>query len=135
MTEPKSFDIRAIAGGTLLALAGCQSTGGGPMLTQTSASTPVAALTAVNENAQACWFRKGKAPFDDLAMVPELDTMTGNPRLLVVGRGHAGSLPKLVIEASGNPVRIRTYGPLTSHSGSGWMNEDIVGWANSRKGC
>jgi hypothetical protein len=100
---------------------------------EVDAANPISVLTAINGNAQKCWRDSGD--FRSLDVVPELDTRAGNPRLLVVERGNAAGLPKLVIEASGNPVKITTYGPLTSSGISARMNDNIIAWSAGRSGC
>ncbi|TCD14540.1 hypothetical protein [Oricola cellulosilytica] len=108
---------------------------GGPLSLEVDAASPVAVLSAINENGQRCWFRAKSKDFARLALVPELDTRVGNPRLLVVERGKASGLPKLVIEASGEPVKITTYGPLSDQSVSARINDDVIAWSTGRKDC
>ncbi len=108
---------------------------GGSLIVEVDSSKAVAVLSTVNENAQKCWMKSGDRAFRQLAVIPELDTRIGNPRLLVVERGKSTGLPKLVIEATGDPVKITTYGPLTSAPVSARINEDVSAWAAGRSAC
>jgi hypothetical protein len=132
----KRRTAQILAVGALAGLAGCQSgeRTGGPLIMEVDA-TAVSMLTNVNENAQKCWIRSGDKEFQGLVVIPELDTRAGNPRLLVVERGKAAGLPKLVIEASGKPVKLATYGPLTASPVSARINDDIIAWTTGRENC
>ncbi|QKV18042.1 hypothetical protein [Oricola thermophila] len=108
---------------------------GGPLIVEVDATNATTVLANVNENAQRCWFRTGERAFRQFAVIPELDTRIGSPRLLVVERGKSAGLPKLVIEANGNPVRITTYGPLANTAISGRINDDVLAWSAGRDSC
>ncbi|WP_425418578.1 hypothetical protein [Oricola indica] len=119
-----------------LVLAGCTGErAGGVLNIEITADKSVEALSVINENAQKCWFRSGDRAFRGLAVIPELDTRIGNPRLLVVERGKSTGLPKLVIEASGDPVKITTFGPLASQPISARINDDVIAWSGGRSAC
>lgn len=99
------------------------------------AAAAVPALQKVNERAHACWIRSGDSAFRSLAVIPELDTRTGKPRILIVERSRPQGLPRFVIEASGTPARIVTYGPLAGQSISGRINTDVARWAAGDASC
>lgn len=100
-----------------------------------AADGPLQLLSAVNENGQKCWIKSGDREFRGLALIPELDTSAGKPRLLIVEKGKAAGLPKLVIEASGDPVKVQTYGPLASSPVSKRINEDVIDWSQNQDDC
>ncbi|MCC0029147.1 MAG: hypothetical protein H6891_02280 [Brucellaceae bacterium] len=77
-----------------LLAAGCQSErpGGAMQIEVAAAAVPV--LQQVNERAHQCWIRSGDRAFRGLAVIPELDTRTGNPRILIVERLKAQGLPR-----------------------------------------
>lgn len=125
--------IQIVFGAALLA--GCQSEGSGPFRAEIAADNGVSALARVNENGQRCWIKGGDRAFRGLALIPELDTTAGKPRLLLVKKGKAGGLPQLVIEASGDPVTLESYGPLASTSASRQFNADIIRWARGDETC
>ncbi|WP_349364821.1 MAG: hypothetical protein ABL307_06150 [Roseitalea porphyridii] len=128
-----------LAAGTalLFVLAGCQAfePPGGPVVAEVDAPSPVAALQRINERGLQCWFRSGEREFRNYAMVPELDTRTGQPRILIVRRGNQQGLPELVITAGGDPVRITTFGPLAGERLSARINADILAWSAGRPTC
>jgi hypothetical protein len=132
----KSAAIAASAA-MMLALAACQSfeAPGGSLTAEVDAPGPVQALQRVNERGLTCWIRSGDRAFRGYALVPELDTRSGDPRILVVRRGNAQGLPQLVISASGDPVRIVTFGPLTGDRLSARINADVLAWSAGRQGC
>lgn len=120
----------------LMALSACQSgPAGQPLNLKVAAASPVSALQTINEAAVKCWHKSGDRAFRDLRTIPELDTSAGNPRLLVVQAGKAQGLPSLVIEASGDPVTISTYGPLATTVTGGRINRDIERWSTGPADC
>ncbi|WP_265519553.1 hypothetical protein [Nitratireductor luteus] len=126
-----------MAGALLLALsaAGCTPEPmGGPLALTVEAETPTIALQHINEKGARCWMRTRDRAFRDLRLVPELDT-AGSPRLLLVHAKRAQGLPVLVIEASGSPVKIETYGPLATTSTGGRVNADIMRWSGGSADC
>ena len=71
----------------LAALSACQSTGS---KTGGENSAAVTLLQHVNENAQTCWIKSKDRDFNGYAVIPELDTQAGRPRILVVDKDPAG---------------------------------------------
>ncbi len=117
-------------------LAACQAEPiGGPLKLEVGATGPVSALQTVNTNGQRCWIKSGDRAFRDYQLVPELDTRTGKPRLLLLRSGRATGLPSLVIEGEDNPVAIITYGKLTSDPLSNRINSDIQRWSAGDNRC
>lgn len=108
---------------------------GGPVVAEVDAPSPVAALQRINERGLECWIRSGDRGFRGYALVPELDTRSGQPRILIVRRGNQQGLPELVIMASGDPVRITTFGPLAGERLSARINGDILAWSAGRPTC
>lgn len=108
---------------------------GGPLKLQIEAREPVAALQRINEEGQRCWMRAGDPAFKALRLVPELDTHSGRPRLLLLKKDQAEGLPGLVIEAAGSPVTVTTYGPLAQTRTGARVNADIMRWSGGVAGC
>lgn len=112
----------------LLVVAGC-----------TSSSPPVRSgnavpvLQRINDAAQRCWIKSGDTAFDDYRVVPELDTQTGKPRILMLRAGKSAGLPVLVIEAENG--RIDAYGPVQNSPLASRINRDIVRWGNGGSAC
>lgn len=122
----------------LLALSACLSGGepiGGPLNGEFEGDDAVSVLQNINSRGLQCWIKSGDKEFKGFALVPELDTRSGRPRILVVKSGQAQGLPQLVIEASGKPIKISTFGPLTQERLSGRINRDIIAWNTGRTSC
>jgi hypothetical protein len=116
----------------MIALASCQSVKpktAGPV--QTVRAVP--ALQRVNARGFDCWIKSGDSAFKKLALVPELDTRAGTPRILVVERGKPQGLPKLVIESAGRGVA--TYGELAGTAVGARIRRDAARWANGGDAC
>ncbi|WP_173931627.1 hypothetical protein [Chelativorans sp. Marseille-P2723] len=73
--------------------------------------------------------------FRNLTLIPELDTTAGRPRILVFDKGKAGGLPLMVIEASGTPAGVETYGPLAGTPAGQRMTADIGRWSRGGLTC
>ena len=120
---------------TLAALtAGCATNEplGGPLSLEVSAPTPRAALSRIAAGAARCW-TKGRIA--DYAVIPELDTAAGNPRILLIEKGKSGALPSLVIEGDSDPTRLRSFGPLATDRLANRINADIIRWSTGASGC
>ena len=98
-------------------------------------SAAVALLQRINTNAHTCWTRSKDKDFDSYAVIPELDTQAGKPRILVVDKKAAHGLPKLVIEADGKPVKAAAYGPLLSGSAGARIGADLKRWTGGSDAC
>lgn len=90
----------------------------------------VGTLQRINANAYECWAKD--AAFKAYAIIPELDT-TGTPRILLVTKGKAQGLPKLVVTASGRSVQ--TFGPLAQSPLGPRINADVTRWAKGAQSC
>lgn len=85
--------------------------------------------------AQKCWFAAGDPAFRGLAMSPELTSHSGTPRILAVPRGNVGGLPKLVVEARGNPAKLSAYGPLMAGPDASRISADVNRWSAGSSAC
>lgn len=86
--------------------------------------------------AQRCWFGAGDPRFAGLTMSPELTSHSGKPRILAVPRGNIGGLPRLVVEASGNPARLNAFGPLMDGgTEANRISSDVTRWASGGTTC
>lgn len=138
MPKPKKWRVILIAFFGAISLTACQTNPEpveGPLTAQLAGTSAVTTLQRINERALNCWIKSGDADFKNYALVPELDTRTSDPRILIVERGKAQGLPRLVISASGQPVKLVTFGPLTQSSLSARINSDVLAWGAGRKTC
>lgn len=129
--------MRALAVAALVGvLTACQSEPiGGPLSIEVGAPTPVAILQTINEAGQRCWMKAGEKPFRKYRLVPELDTIAGNPRILLVERNNSAGRPQLVIESTSSPVKVSTFGPLVRTRLGGRINADIIRWSTGDPRC
>jgi hypothetical protein len=120
-----------------LALSGCRASAPGiETASQPGDSSALSTMERVAVAAQRCWFRASDPRFSGLIMSPELTSHSGKPRILAVPQGNIGGLPKLVVEASGSPARINTFGPLVDGSAeSARISSDITRWASGETTC
>jgi hypothetical protein len=122
-----------------LALSGCRASA--PVSTAETTSQPgdasaLSTMERVAVAAQRCWFRAGDPRFSGLSMSPELTSHSGKPRFLAVPQGNIGGLPKLVVEAFGNPARINTFGPLIDGGAEATrISSDVTRWASGSTTC
>ncbi|MDS1135106.1 hypothetical protein [Nitratireductor indicus] len=120
----------------LFALSACQGgPGGTPLSLGVNSGTPVSVLQHINNAGAKCWMRSGDRQFRGLHLIPELDTTAGRPRLLIMKSSDRQGLPQLVIEASGTPPRITTYGPLVTGATGARVNADVTRWAGGPDKC
>jgi hypothetical protein len=117
-------------------LAACQSgTAAGDAISVPGDNSALSTMERIAVAAQKCWFGPQAAGFEGLAMSPELTSFSGKPRILAVPRGNVGGLPKLVVEATGNPARIAAYGPLMDSAHGQAIAADTQRWAGGDTSC
>jgi len=86
-------------------------------------------------SAQKCWFSGKDSAFKGLRLSPELSSHSGKPRILAVPGKNIGGLPKLVIEATGNPARLSAFGPLMDGEHAARIEKDVLRWAGRDAVC
>ncbi|WP_169385074.1 hypothetical protein [Ahrensia kielensis] len=130
-------NLAAILPVMTLALSGCTTSEpvAGPLSGEFESKNATALLQNINSLGLKCWIKSGDKAFRGFALVPELDTRSGTPRILIVHKGKSQGLPQLVIEATGSPVKLQTYGPLTSSPVSTRINSDIIAWNTGKHKC
>lgn len=119
----------------LLALAACQASGTLDTASRPGDNSALSTMERVAVSAQSCWFAGGREAFAGLSMSPELTSHSGKPRILAVPRGNIGGLPRLIVEASGNPARLEAYGPLMDGPDRERIAADIRRWAARDARC
>jgi hypothetical protein len=123
---------------TILVLAGCQSDvlasakGGRSRPGDDSALSTMERIAVA---AQKCWFSGKDAAFKGLRLSPELSSHSGKPRILAVPGKNIGGLPKLVIEATGNPAKLSAFGPLMDSEHAARIAQDVMRWAGRNTSC
>ena len=126
------FCIGALTVASSLAACATSEPLGGPLVAEVAAPTPRAALQRIASGAARCWTG---GEIGRYAVIPELDTSAGTPRILLIEKGKTGALPSLVIEAQASPTRLRSFGPLAATELSGRINADVIRWSTGQAGC
>ncbi len=130
--------------GALGILAGCQAkpkpaaevrppaaaSGGG-----SQKSAALRKMEVVAAAAHKCWFASKDPAFRPYRFANELNSMSGQPRILLVPVRNFGGLPQLVVQSSGASGRVDVFGPLTSSRLGPRINGDISRWSNGDTSC
>ncbi|MGE3305563.1 MAG: hypothetical protein AB7I52_06290 [Rhizobiaceae bacterium] len=117
-----------------LALAACQSqpkappTGGGK-------SPALRTMEQVAIAAHKCWFASKDPAFRSYRFANELNSMSGQPRFLLVPSKNFGGLPALVVQARGNSSQVETFGPLMQEPLGARISADIGRWSAGNPAC
>ncbi|MDW6022673.1 hypothetical protein SAZ10_12995 [Mesorhizobium sp. BAC0120] len=118
---------------TLAALAACQS--------QKSPSAPAgksAALQTMEQVAIAahkCWFASKDPAFRSYRFANELNSMSGQPRFLLVPAKNYGGLPALVVQARGPAGKLEAFGPLMQEELGSRIEGDLRRWSAGSSSC
>ena len=126
--------MRAIALLSLLVLAACNQTTAPDIA---AGETPQTLMVRVAKAAQACWFARKDPAFRPYKMATELDSYSGQPRILIVPRNRPQGLPKLVAQAqrgSGGP-RFSAFGPLLQSKDGPRLSAQLNRWAAGSSTC
>jgi hypothetical protein len=95
---------------------------------------PVMERVALGAN--RCWFKSKDPAFAAYRLAPELKSFTGTPRILVVKKNAPESLPLLVVQAQGSPVKLSAFGPLMQDASvNARVDKDVTRWARGGKDC
>ena len=65
----------------------------------------------------------------------ELNSMSGQPRFLLVPAKNFGGLPQLVVQASGPGGQVTVFGPLTDGRLAPRIRSDIARWQGGDASC
>jgi len=115
-------------------LAACQSAPKSPPASS-GKSAALRTMEHVATAAHKCWFASGDKAFKSYRFANELNSMTGNPRFLVVPAKNFGGLPLLVVQASGNSSKVDQFGPLLSEPIGARITADVNRWSSGSSDC
>ena len=130
----KILGLTALAA-SMLALAACQSK---PTPASPPASGKSAALRSMETVAIAahkCWFASKDPAFRSYRFANELNSMSGQPRFLLVPAKNYGGRPLLVVQASGNSPKIDAFGPLLNEPVGARISSDLRRWTAGDTSC
>jgi len=115
-------------------LAACQSST--PSVPQPSGkSASLRTMEQVATAAHKCWFASKDKAFKPYRFANELNSMSGQPRFLLVPAKNFGGLPALVVQARGNSSAVETFGPILSEPLGARISADIARWSSGSSDC
>jgi hypothetical protein len=85
--------------------------------------------------AHKCWFASKDPAFRAYRFANELNSMSGQPRFLLVPAGNYGGLPALVVQAQGSSSKVEVFGPLMNEPVATQINADIARWSGGNSSC
>ncbi|MDQ0453818.1 hypothetical protein [Rhizobium paknamense] len=92
-------------------------------------------MEGITMAAAACWFKSGDPAFKPYRMDAELNSFSGQPRVLLVRKGSSDIRPQLVVMAEGQPARLQAFGPLMNEPLSARISTDVKRWATGSRNC
>ncbi len=125
---------RAIPLLMLAALAACQSkptpppSGGGK-------SAALKTMEQIAIAAHKCWIASKDPAFKSYRFANELNSMSGQPRFLLVPAKNFGGLPALVVQAQGSKPDLQVFGPLLEEPVGSRIQGDVRRWASGDASC
>lgn len=117
------------------ALGGCQQApkpgtqaGGGK-------SASLQAMEQVAIAAHKCWFASRDPAFKPYRFANELNSMSGQPRFLLVPAKNYGGKPLLVVQATGGSSKVDAFGPLLAEPLGQRIGADLRRWTSGDPSC
>jgi hypothetical protein len=129
------FGKTVLAGLAVLALAGCQSSPKPQAAASSGKSASLRVMEQVAIQAYQCWFASKDPDFRAYSFANELNSMSGQPRFLLVPAKNFGGRPLLVVQARGNSSQVETFGPLLNEPLGERITADIGRWSQGGTGC
>ena len=117
----------------LVLLAACQAQKTPPAGSGKSASLKLMEQVAIS--AHRCWFASKDPAFKGYRFANELNSMSGQPRFLLVPARNFGGLPSLVVQARAPSARLEAFGPLLQGPLGSRIQGDLQRWATGASGC
>jgi hypothetical protein len=120
---------------SMLALSACQS---GTSSSGSSVSGKSASLQAMEQVAIAahkCWIASKDPAFKGYSMANELNSYSGNPRILLVPKKDYGGKPLLIVQAHGSSSNVEVFGPLMDQAIGARIGSYIRRWQTGNAGC
>lgn len=120
----------------LLLLAAC-TPAAPPAPKVTAPKTAKAMMVGVALRVQQCWFKKADPALKPYRMAAEINSFSGQPRILIVPRKNPEGLPKLVAQAkgTGGTIKYTRFGPLLSTADGPRLGRQLDRWAAGETTC
>ncbi|WP_128291674.1 hypothetical protein [Afifella aestuarii] len=105
-------------------------------LSYSASDRPLDASTRIARAMGQCWFA-GDATFASYIYAPELNSYSGQPRILVLPKNEPGGLPRLVVQAQedGRGAEVKLFGPLLATEAAPRIRADIARWSAGSSAC
>lgn len=133
MNRYVGFAAAALA--AALALASCQNKDPRPLPPAGGKSASLRVMEQVGTVAYKCWFASKDPAFRQYAFANELNSMSGQPRFLLVPKKNFGGRPLLVVQARGASSRVEAFGPLLDEPLGARVRADVTRWSRGDSGC
>ncbi|MBX3596433.1 MAG: hypothetical protein KF874_02575 [Rhizobiaceae bacterium] len=98
-------------------------------------SASLQTMEQVAKSAHKCWFASNDQQFRSYRFANELNSMSGQPRFLLVPAKNYGGLPLLVVQARGASSQVEVFGPLLNEAVGSRINSDIARWSRGDSSC
>jgi hypothetical protein len=118
----------------LVLVAGCQSNATLPPA-GAGKSAALRVMEQVAIAAHKCWFASKDPAFKSYRFANELNSMSGQPRFLLVPAKNFGGLPALVVQARGNSSQVEVFGPMLKEPLGPRVAADIDRWSTGNDSC
>lgn len=115
--------------------AGCQSGSKADSTAPSGKSTALLTMEQVAIAAHKCWFASKDKAFRPYRFANELNSMSSQPRFLLVPAKNFGGLPALVVQARGNSSQVEIFGPLLSEPLGDRISADVNRWRSGNTSC
>lgn len=124
------------AAAALFGLAACQSERPAPPPASSSGkSASLRTMEQVGTAAYRCWFASKDPAFRSYSFANELNSMSGQPRFLLVPAKNFGGRPLLVVQAKGGSSRVEVFGPLLDQPLGSRVRADVARWSRGSTDC
>lgn len=117
------------------ALVACQSRNPAPPPPAGGKSASLRVMEQVATAAYQCWFASKDPAFKPYGFANELNSMSGQPRFLLVPKKNFGGRPLLVVQARGGSSRVEAFGPLLDEPLGARVRADVTRWSRGASDC
>ncbi|HEX2256366.1 MAG TPA: hypothetical protein VHG92_06640 [Afifellaceae bacterium] len=131
--------IRCLAALTAAGLlsTGCGTAARQDYLNYRANEEPTRLAARLTERVRSCWFAEDEQGFAGHLYVPELNSFSGRPRILIVRASEPTGLPRLVIQAAAanSGAEVRLFGPMLGETPGRRIERDVARWVGGARDC
>lgn len=85
--------------------------------------------------AHRCWFASGDPAFARFSFANELNSFSGQPRILLVPHDNFAGRPLLVIQSRGPAGEVEIFGPVLAEPIGTRIRDDVGRWSGGDRDC